>query len=60
MQVKRGELPWKDLEKLILSRLDTVNALHKARSGTFQYNRSYVENFLLQCYGLCPLENLDN
>lgn len=52
LKIKKGEIPWKELEELILSRLAQIENLHDARSGSFPYDRDYVENFLLHCYGL--------
>lgn len=56
LQVKKGEIAWKELEELILTRLAHAERLHESRSCLYQYDREYVEKFLLQCYAL-PLES---
>lgn len=53
MSVKRGDIPWNELESIILTRLDEVKRLHETMAQQRQnLDPAFAENFLLNCYGL--------
>lgn len=54
MEVKRGDISWRELEERILSRLKEIDSLHAIHASKYPYDRAFVENFLLKCYGLTP------
>lgn len=51
--VKRGEIPWNDLENIILARLEEVKRLREKLARQRQsLDRAFAESFLLGCYGV--------
>lgn len=51
LAVKRGELPWQELEDLILTRLAEVGRLQESLPKKNAFDASFAEKFLLSCYG---------
>lgn len=54
IKIKNGEIPWTDLEKMILDRLCEVISLHDKLAEKHTHDQVFAENFLLSCYGLSP------
>lgn len=48
--VKMGNIPWTELESIILARLSDVDKLHERLAGKYAYNPAVAEKFLLSCY----------
>lgn len=55
-RVKKGELGWKELEKLILERLAEIEALREERACEYPYKREGAEKFLLSRYNLTRIK----
>lgn len=52
IKVKKGEIPWLELEPTILARLAETDLLWRRLSGRATYDAEFADNFLLSCYGL--------
>ena len=51
LAVKRGDVPWPELEGLILARLAEVERLHASLAKKSAFDAPFAEKFLLSCYG---------
>lgn len=51
LAVKRGDVPWQELEGLILARLAEVERLHESLAKGSTFDAPFAEKFLLSCYG---------
>lgn len=51
LAVKRGDVPWQELEGLILARLAEVERLHESLAKGSAFDAPFAEKFLLSCYG---------
>lgn len=56
MQVKRGEIPWLELEKIIINRLSEVSNLYERIAPSNVLDLTFVEKFLISCYACAEKE----
>lgn len=52
LRVKRGEIPWVDLEPMILQRLAEIDGMREASAMALAYDRSFAEQQIWSCYGI--------
>lgn len=52
INIKRGAIPWLELEPLLLNRLEELNSLYEKHAGRYTYDWSFAKKFLLNCYEL--------
>lgn len=50
--VKKGEIPWNDLEGIILERLAEVERIYNNLSSRHVFDSAFAESYLLNCYGI--------
>ncbi|MDE6734154.1 MAG: nucleotidyltransferase domain-containing protein [Desulfovibrio sp.] len=51
MAIKRGDVPWAELEGAILARLAEIDGLHDSLAKHAPFDADFAEKFLLSCYG---------
>lgn len=52
MRVKSGEIPWTELEPIILEKIEKVAHKHNNARYVGHYDKKLAEQILLSCYGL--------
>nr|MDE5833072.1 nucleotidyltransferase domain-containing protein [Desulfovibrio sp.] len=52
IQVKKGAIPWIELEPIILAKLAETDRLYDRLASRYTFDAAFAQNFLLGCYGL--------
>ena len=52
LRVKRGEIPWVELEPMIVERLKEIDAIREASDTKVVYDLDFAKAQIEKCYGL--------
>ncbi len=50
MKIKLGDLPWNEIEPMIVNGLEDINKLQKVTTVTGHYNEKFVRDFVMSLY----------
>lgn len=51
IEIKKGKIPWKDYEPLLLARQEEIDSLCAKPKIALSYDKKFAEKIILDCYG---------